>query len=227
MSDTQPSWPGPGEHVPVHPVLWILVGVMVLLEALPSLAEAGFLPPVFDRVWIYTLLAFFDVEFEIARQGGPVEPQLIWSFVTYAFVHGGWVHLGLNAAVTLALGHAISRAIGAGRTVLLFAICAAAGALLFALIAEARGPLVGASGAVFGFLGTVISWRWRQARALGFSVAPLLRMMIGLALINLLMAFGFASLGGALAWEAHLGGFLAGWLMGAVWQPGIRLARLR
>lgn len=227
MSETPPSWPRPEAHVPVHPVLWLMVGVMVLLEVMPAAAEQGWLPQVFHRVWVYTFLAFFDAQFELALHEGVVEPQLLWSLVTYAFVHGGLIHLGLNAAVFLALGHTISRAIGIARTVALFAVTAAAGALTFALMADAQGPLVGASGAVFGFLGTVCVWRLKQLRALGLSPAPVLRLLIGLAVINVALALGLAGLGGALAWEAHLGGFVAGWLIGRAWPPGIRLADFR
>ncbi|MCL5776613.1 rhomboid family intramembrane serine protease [Limibaculum sp. FT325] len=219
MSESPAFWPRPAEGVPVHPVLWTMLGVMVALEGLMTAADHGLAPQIFHRVWIYTMFAFFDVQFELARAGIAVEPQLIWSFVTYAFLHGGWLHLALNGAVFLALGHGISRSIGIGRTVGLFLITAAAGALVFALIAETRWPLVGASGAVFGFLGTATAWRLRALRAVGLSTAPVWRLVAGLVAINAVMAFGFTGLGGALAWEAHLGGFVAGWLMARVWPP--------
>lgn len=219
MSETPTFWPRPAAGVPVHPVLWAMLGVMVLIEALMSAADAGLVPQIFHRVWVYTAFAFFDAQFELARSGIFFDPQLVWSLVTYAFLHGGWLHLGLNGAVFLALGHGISRSIGIGRTVALFALTAAAGAILFALLADTGWPLVGASGAVFGFLGTVTGWRLRALRAAGLTAGPIWRMLAGLVAINALMAFGLVGMGAALAWEAHLGGFAAGWAMAWVWTP--------
>lgn len=219
MSESPTFWPRPAADVPVHPVLWAMLGVMVLIEALMSAAEIGLVPQIFHRVWVYTMFAFFDGQFELARAGIAVEPQLIWSLVTYAFLHGGWLHLALNGAVFLALGHGISRSIGIGRTVALFAITAAAGAIAFALMTDTQWPLVGASGSVFGFLGIATAWRLRALRAFGLPTAPVWRLLAGLAAINAVMAFGLIGMGGALAWEAHLGGFAAGWLMARVWPP--------
>jgi len=219
MSDSPTFWPRPAAGIPVHPVLWAMLGVMVAIEALMSAADHGMAPQIFHRVWVYTMFAFFDGQFELARQGVALDPQLVWSLVTYAFLHGGWLHLVLNGAIYLALGHAISRNIGIGRTVALFAISAAAGAIVFGLLTDTQWPLVGASGAVFGFLGTVTAWRLRTLAALGMSTAPVWRLVVGLAAINALMALGFIGIGGALAWQAHLGGFIAGWLMARVWPP--------
>jgi len=219
MSESPAFWPRPAEGVPVHPVLWAMLGVMVAIEAVMTAADHGLAPQIFHRVWVYTMFAFFDGQFELARHGIAIEPQLVWSLVTYAFLHGGWLHLMLNGAIFLALGHGISRSIGIGRTVALFGVCAAAGAIVFGLLADTQWPLVGASGGVFGFLGTATAWRLRMLAALGMSTAPVWRLIAGLVAINALMALGFIGIGGALAWEAHLGGFLAGWLTAGIWRP--------
>jgi rhomboid protease GluP len=79
---------------------------------------------------------------------------------------------------------------------------------------------VGASGAVFGFLGVWIAWDWRRHRRHGISPAPVARRVAVLAGLNVLLFFG---LQGMLAWQAHLGGFLAGLALGW-WLEG-RLER--
>jgi membrane associated rhomboid family serine protease len=67
--------------------------------------------------------------------------------------------------------------------------------------------MVGASGALFGLVGAW-HWRdWRQRRARGRPVGPLLQAIAGLAVLNLAM---WVLLSGLLAWETHLGGYLAG-----------------
>ena len=76
--------------------------------------------------------------------------------------------------------------------------------------------MVGASGAVFAFLGLWIAWDWRRHRGRGPSTGPVLRRVGVLVLVNVVIYVG---LKGMLAWEAHLGGFLVGlacgWLDGA------------
>ncbi len=54
--------------------------------------------------------------------GGDV--AAVTSFLTHAFVHGDWVHLGLNAAWLVAFGGAVANRIGTVRFLLFFAFCA-------------------------------------------------------------------------------------------------------
>ena len=52
----------------------------------------------------------------------------IWTFVTYALIHGDWTHLGLNSVWLLAFGTPVARRFGALRFLAFFAVTAAAGA---------------------------------------------------------------------------------------------------
>lgn len=199
---------------PVHPVLWIIFAVIVALEGLQQLAAAGVIPPAWLN-WL-GLLAFYDTLFEHALAGDGGVARVAFSTVTYAFLHAGWLHLGLNMAAFLGLGHAITQAIGPVRLLLTFALCSAAGAVTFGLITDIGGALVGASGAVFGFLGMITAWQERALARRGRSRRPIWYRIAGLVAINAALDFG---LGGLLAWEAHLGGFVAGWLLALAWPP--------
>src|SRR5206468_12497283 len=53
----------------------------------------------------------------------------VWTFVTYALLHGNWLHLGLNAVWLLAFGTPVARRFGAARFVALLCLTAAAGAV--------------------------------------------------------------------------------------------------
>ena len=201
----------------VHPVLWLMAAVMAGFELLFAAADAGLVPAdTMGRLPTFIALAFLDLRFEHALAGEGVSPPLIWSFVTHAFLHGGWLHLGLNGAAFLGLGHALVRTIGIGRFVVLFGVTAAAGALVFGLLAEAQGPLVGASGALFGMLAIITAWQERALRHAGRSRAPIWKRIAGLVALNVILDIG---LGGLLAWEAHLGGWIAGWLMATLYRP--------
>src|SRR5688572_9334713 len=50
----------------------------------------------------------------------------IWTFVTYAFIHGDAVHLGLNSVWLLAFGTPVARRFGTMRYIAFFAVTAAA-----------------------------------------------------------------------------------------------------
>ena len=71
--------------------------------------------------------------------------------------------------------------------------------------------MIGASGAVFGFLGLWLYWDFTRRRRLGLQITPVLKTVVGLIAANVLIYFAFS---GTLAWEAHLGGFVAGFAVG-------------
>lgn len=213
----------PRKQASVHPALWATVAFMAAIELAMNLAEMRVLPPVFSRWVIYSGFAFFDTMFELAVRDGVVHAQLLWSLVTHAFLHGGWLHLGLNAAAFLGLGHAITREAGIRVTATVFVLTAIVGALSFAIVTDSRAPLVGASGAVFGFLGTVTAWQERWLADRGASRRPIWARIAGVIFINAVMALGIGGM--LIAWEAHLGGFAAGWLLGYAFLPDRRQLR--
>lgn len=142
----------------------------------------------------------------------------------HMFAHGGLVHLGFNLVALFALAPAaLDRLGGSGPRALaaflaLFFATGLAGAALY-LAFPHTAPMLGASGAIFGLLGFVL----RQpdpdgppialaGRAMGQAFWTFVKLHIPLLLIFaiplLLGAPGFG-----LAWEAHLGGFIAGLLL--------------
>lgn len=214
----------PSFRTPVHPTLWVLTGLMVAIHLAQLGASNGLLPAVFAPASVYGWLGFFTFYFDAAMDGQQVPLQFWWSFVTHAFVHGGWLHLGMNAAIFLAIGHGIVRASSIGVLLTVFFASAVGGAFLHGLISTHQGVLIGASGGIFGQLGLVMVWRGQMLRRYGYSLGPIWRMVLGLAVINVVLAFGLGGLstetiGGDLAWEAHLGGFLTGAALGFLIRP--------
>lgn len=143
------------------------------------------------------------------------------ALVTALFIHGGVVHAAMNAAGALAFGSPTARLFGlrASGGLIFFVFYFACGALAnFAFARLHPGQevvLVGASGAVFGLIGAAT-----RILAGGGRLAPLFnaRVMFMSAIwigINLLIALlGFApGLEGAVAWEAHIAGYVAGLLL--------------
>jgi membrane associated rhomboid family serine protease len=83
------------------------------------------------------------------------------------------------------------------------------GALGFALLSRVVAPMVGASGALFGLIGALIAWDYADLRARGASPAPVVKAIAWLTVLNLALWW---AMNGHLAWQTHLGGFVAGWL---------------
>ena len=199
------------------PVVWGLALIFIFFELLFQLSDAGVLQQ--DMRWqVYLRLAFFDLYFEGVRNGAAAPIQFWTSFVTHSVLHGGLLHLFMNTAIFLALGSMLATGLGNVRFLTLFVASAVGGALLFALISDTNGPLVGASGALFGFIGALKRWEWRWIAATGASSRRFWGTILGLAGINVLLALTFQ--GADIAWEAHLGGFIAGWLIAPMLAPG-------
>lgn len=191
-----------------------MAGVFAAIELALQGADLGLYAP--DLRWrVYEAYSFYDPWFDAWMQGEPAPGQVLPSLLTHAFLHGGMTHLLLNAAVFLGLGLLTMRVFGTLRFLAIFAVSAVAGAVCFGLIADARGPLVGASGAIFGLLGALKMFEIDCIRAFGGSWAQYWRVIGALVLVNVLL---WAGLGGLLAWEAHLGGFLGGFALAWVFM---------
>jgi len=140
------------------------------------------------------------------------------TLVSYAFLHGGWLHLLGNMLFLWVFGDNIEDAMGHGRFLLFYLLCAVAAALTHAAMEpNSQLPLIGASGAIAGVLGAYLVLHPRvKVLVLMFGRLPL-QLPVWI-LLPLWLAFQFVSLsitGGAddTAWWAHIGGFLAGMLL--------------
>jgi membrane associated rhomboid family serine protease len=142
----------------------------------------------------------------------PVYPgQTALMFITHAFLHGGFMHLAMNSVILLSLGKFVSIHIGAAKTVLVLFLSAVGGAACFGLISSSSAPMIGASGAVFGLIGLWQAMDYRMRRRSKLPVRPVVMAFLGLVASNILI---FVLLSGGLAWEAHLGGWIVGWISG-------------
>src|SRR5262249_9643248 len=167
----------------------------------------------------------------------------IWTFVTYAFIHGNATHLLLNSIWLLPFGSALARRLGTVRFLAFFAATAAAGAAFhLATNVGSEQPVIGASGAISGFMAASVRFAFQRVvpldplaggdeRSYRVPAVPLLaalrdmRIMVFLGAwfgLNILFGLGTLAMPGmdqAIAWQAHIGGFLAGLLLFALFDP--------
>ncbi len=140
--------------------------------------------------------------------------------ITYMFLHGGLTHLLVNMAMLLAFGTAIARRMSMASFLLLYTICGIAGAAFWLFMHPySADPLLGASGAISGMVGAVgrISISRAETPDLPFRNRGT---ALTFVLVWLVLNFVFGIIGGAIfgidaeiAWEAHLGGFVAGFAL--------------
>ncbi len=215
----------PGQRQPIlnapSVVAW-LTGVTIFVHALRLVAASGWFG-VDDAV----ARAFFTLAFIPARYTAPSAWEhellaLLVSPVGHAFLHAGWLHLFVNMGFLLAFGSAVARRMATGPFLLLYALTAAVGAFAFTLSAPAEiTPLVGASGAVFGMLGAILRIALMPPAGARPAPFPFNHRRTALAfggaylVVNLLMGAAPAAFGveSRIAWEAHLGGFIAGFIL--------------
>ena len=137
------------------------------------------------------------------------QPALM--FASYGFLHAGAMHLAVNVISLVSLGQIVIERVGLLRFAVIYAAALLGGAAGFALLSSAVQPMVGASGALFGLAGVGVGWEYTARRALREGLGPVLRVIAILIALNLVM---YWAMGGSLAWETHLGGFVAGWVAG-------------
>ncbi|MET3667793.1 rhomboid family intramembrane serine protease [Caulobacter sp. 1776] len=142
--------------------------------------------------------------------------------VTMMFVHGGWIHALMNAAFALAFGAPVARLLGlngrgGGIFCLFYLTCGALSGVGYAAIHPAAvGAVIGASGAVSGLMGAAARIMDHPGQVGPILGPRVLSLGLGWLVVNLVMAVSGSLLTmgtGAVAWEAHLVGFVVGVLL--------------
>jgi membrane associated rhomboid family serine protease len=159
-----------------------------------------------------------------------------WTPLTYAFLHVDGTHLAVNMFWMAAFGSAVARRLGPARFLVLSVAATLAGALAhFLAFPGDQGVMIGASGAVSGMTAAAARFAFMPGGPLGSGrgqsdayhlPAWPLRAVLGNRstlifigawfVINLVFGIQgalLAGIEGAIAWQAHIGGFVAGFLL--------------
>lgn len=198
-----------GAWVSAHGVLLAIVLVCVAFEVILQGADYGLWGSPRWRGLTYQYGGFWRGLLDNWQPNYAAQPVVM--FASYGFLHGGAAHLLVNMITLVSLGRLVIERVGQWRFAVIYALSLLGGALGFALLSTAVQPMVGASGALFGLAGVLTSWEYTARRLAREGMGPVLRVIGLLVGLNVVMYF---AMGGNLAWETHLGGFLAGWAAG-------------
>ena len=140
-----------------------------------------------------------------------------WRIVTAAFLHGGVLHILFNMIALAQVGTVIELTFGGARMLALYTVSLLV-AGLSVLVFNYSVPTLGASGAVFGLFGALLALGLRR----GPAGRVLVRQCAGIIVINLVYGFAAAGISNA----AHLGGLIAGFLIGFPLVPPAPMRRV-
>ncbi len=154
-------------------------------------------------------MAFAPIDLQQGRYGG---------LLTSMLLHGGWMHVIMNAVAALAFGAPVARLLdvrwGPTLFLLFYVGCGVLAALGYGLIHwGGTQPMVGASGAVFGLIGAATRLMGGHGQVLALSDGRVIKAAIAWMAVNAvvgLIGYVPGAAGAGIAWEAHAVGFVVG-----------------
>ncbi len=164
--------------------------------------------------------------------------EWLWTPLTYSFVHGSIEHIVFNCLWLMAFGAPVVRRIGTIRYVIFWILSSVVAAFFHAALNWGDPTLlIGASGVVSGLMGAACRFAFpgrrgydrnyghlypRQSIAGAFRNRTVVTFTAMWLVGNILIAFGITFIGdnvGPIAWDAHIGGFLFGFLLFDLFDP--------
>jgi len=198
--------PGPGRGtgeraINLPPAVTWLIGINVVVELLRQLLGVQADQDV--------ILQFGLVPAAYTTDAGHGVLSLLAEPITYQFLHGGWMHRGINMLTLAAFGAPVERMLGVPRFVLFYLLSGIVAGLVHILVyPNSPDPVVGASGAISGVFGAVLMLM-RYVGSLT-SLLPVAGIWIALNVFFGLFGGAPGAGGESIAWVAHIAGFVFG-----------------
>lgn len=214
-------------------VVWSIIAA----NAAVFLYQLGLSPPEL-QVFLYqhalVPLRYFSPSWAWSNGLSPTD---FTPFLTNTFLHGGWLHIIFNMWTLWIFGPALEDRLGPVRFSILYLVAGVAASAAHALFnAPSPVPALGASGAIAGVIAAYavrFPFAWVRILVpilfipLFFSIPAMLFaglwffIQVFQGTSELLMPFAASGI----AWWAHIGGFIAGWLLLGALDPAQRAVR--
>ena len=141
----------------------------------------------------------------------------VWQLITYSFLHGSLLHLTFNMIAIWMFGAALEKRWNDLRYLLTYLLSVVIAAMTQIAVSgyfnHAAGPVIGASGGVFGLL--LAYAMYFPNRVISFIFLPFIQVrtrtfVLGYGAVELIL--GITNTAAGVAHFAHLGGLFGGWL---------------
>ncbi|MFT6658925.1 rhomboid family intramembrane serine protease [Maritalea sp.] len=219
----------PAFNLPV--IVAATIGLLLLIHVAAQLMLS---PDAYQQ--FYLQFGYVTLRDQLPEEMRGGEFARYYTLFSHAFLHVGWQHLIFNLAWLAVFGSPVARRYGNIGFIAIYLFGSAIGALTFAAISGAGFTiLIGASGAVSAFIGGATRFVFQpvdmhtdpvtgEVRVLGRKLASLMDIVknkralsfagfwLGLNVLFGLMP-GILGVSGSIAWQAHLGGYVAGYFM--------------
>jgi membrane associated rhomboid family serine protease len=179
-------WFHSGRLTPMVTALIAINVVLFLVTSVPTLTVRNSI-----------VINYAQIPTEVAR-------GQTYRLLTAAFLHAGVLHIVLNMFALLVLGPPVEQAIGRVRFLAVYLLSALGGSVFSYLLAPIHQAGLGASGAIFGLFG---AW---------FAIARARRADTGGIVVLIAINLAFSFYDRAIDWRAHVGGLIAGLIIGAM-----------
>ena len=222
-----PAKPPPAVNLPT--VVWAVIALIIGIHAFLELAGPK-----------WQTFAEYEFAFIPARFGPAAFPQhegsAWWSMLTYGLLHANWMHVLLNSLWLAVFSKPVQAHFGTPRYLLILGVGIISGAVASLLVHWGEAiDLVGISAGVSALLAAAIPLMYGKGRPLRpieliTNRSALIFTLVWLAMTVFTGASAYLSntfvAENQIAWDAHLGGFIAGlimfYILEAVAQPASR-----
>jgi len=202
-------------------VTWALIAA----NGIVFLYQASLSPAALERFLLTFALVPARYFGRLAVEGRPGGILDYLPFFSNMFLHGGWPHLILNMWTLWIFGPAVEDRLGPVRFLVFYLVAGSAASFAHAILsANSTIPALGASGAIAGVIGCYVRM-FPFARLV--MLVPVLFFPLFIEVYAIVFAFFWLmtqiipgifalvmpAIGGGIAWWAHIGGFVAGWVL--------------
>lgn len=207
----------------VIPLQWVTAALIVICMAV-FVGQLGFNDSELSRFQYR-----YGMTPAVLLQYAKLDPGLVGipselTLISSMFLHAGWMHLIGNMAYLWVFGDNIEDAMGHWRFLVFFLVCGALASVAHTLAnPDSTAPLIGASGAVSGIMGAYLMLHPKvKILVLAFNRIPVYlpayALLVGWLALQIYSAHMATE--DAVAWWAHIGGFVAGALLILAFKRG-------
>lgn len=238
-----PEIPPPPPREPVLTIPGAMIALVAVMAGIHILRT--FLPLETDKELVWTF-GFVPTRYDSNVMSGLFPGGAgadIWTFLTYAFLHADFSHILFNMLWMLPFGSALARRFSPPRFFIFLGVTAVAGAVAHLITHQHEPvPMIGASAAVSGAMAASIRFAFQSGSFLSFArndadnaaripalplgqslrnprVIAFMAVWFGINFVSSIGAIGVGSGVQSVAWQAHIGGFLAGLLLFSWFDP--------